>query len=151
LFRTARQGQNGGDLDGWRAVRLNQKNVFETIRTELTWLREIVDLASGGGERVFDRHLNMLVPLVVGRRMIDDDVFVRWNCKRDVDMEAAAVTVFVAGCDHGYAASNDMAIGLFQPLYFTFDRSARSLGRIGSFKSHLQRDLHDDLSVAVDP
>jgi hypothetical protein len=27
-------------------------------------LREIVDLASGGGERVFDRHLNMLVPLL---------------------------------------------------------------------------------------
>ena len=114
-------------------------------------LHEIVDLASGGGERVFDRHLNMIVPFVVGRRAIDYDVFVRWNCKPDMDVEVAAVTVFVAGCYHCYAASNDMAIVLFQLLYFTFDRSARSLRRIGSFKGHLQRNLHDNLSVAVDP
>jgi hypothetical protein len=66
-------------------------------------------------------------------------------------MEAPAVTVFVAGCYHCYAASDDMAIVLFQPLYFTFDRGSRTLRRIGSFKSHLQRDLHDDLSVAVIP
>ena len=86
--------------------------------------REIVDLASGGGERVFDRHVNMSVLLVVGRRVIDYDVFMRWNCKRDVDMETAAVTVFVARCEHGYATSNDMAIVLFKPFYFTLDRSA---------------------------
>jgi hypothetical protein len=74
---------------------------------------------------------------------------VRWNGKRDVDMEAGAVMVFVARCDYSYAASNDMAIVLFQPLYFTFDRNAHGLRRIGSFKSHLQWDLHDNLSVTV--
>jgi hypothetical protein len=88
----------------------NLKNVFEIMRTNLSLPREIVDLASGGGERVFDRHLNMLVPFVVGRRVIDYDVFVWGNCKPDVDMEVAALTVFVAGCYHCYAASNDMAI-----------------------------------------
>ena len=84
-------------------------------------------MASGGSKRVFDRHLNMFVPLVVRRCMIDYDGFVRWNGKRDVDMEAGAVMVFVARCDHSYAASNDVAIVLFQPLYFTFDRNAHGI------------------------
>jgi hypothetical protein len=114
-------------------------------------LREIVELTSGCGKRVFDRYLNMLmcVSFVVRRVVIDYDAFVRWHCKRDMDIEAAAVTVFVARCDHSDAASNDVAIVLFQPLYFAFDGNAHSLRRIGSFKSHLQRDLHDDLSVAA--
>ena len=73
-------------------------------------LGEIIELASGGSKRVFDRHLNMFVPLVVRRRMIDYDGFVRWNGKRDVDMEAGAVMVFVARCDYSYAASNDVAL-----------------------------------------
>ena len=106
-------------------------------------------MASGGSKRVFDRHLNMLVPLVVRRRMIDYDVFVRWNGKRDVDMEAGAVMVFMARCDHCHVASNNVAIVLFQPLYFAFDRSARRLRRIAPFKSHLQWDLHVDLSVTA--
>ena len=138
-----------------RHVILQQMKTQRCLRDNkdeiLTLPREIVDLASGGGERIFDRHLNMLVPFVVGRPVIDYDVFVRWNCKRDVDMEVAAVTGLVAGCYHGYAASNDTAIVLFQPLYFTFDRNAHRLQRIGSFKGHLQRDLHNDLSVAVNP
>ena len=112
-------------------------------------LGEIIELASGGGESVFDRHLDMFGPFIVRPRVIDYDVFVRWNGKRDVDMEAGAVMVFVARCDYSYAASNDMAIVLFQPLYFTFDRNAHGLRRIGSFKSHLQWNLHDNLSVTV--
>ena len=60
-------------------------------RRSLTLLREIIELPSGGSKRVFDRHLNMFVPLVVRRRMIDYDGFVPWNGKRDVDMEAGAV------------------------------------------------------------
>jgi len=32
-------------------------------------LREIIELPSGGSKRVFDRHLNMFVPLVVRRRI----------------------------------------------------------------------------------
>ena len=62
-------------------------------------------------------------------------------------MEAGAVMVFVTGCDHSYVASNDVAIVLFQPLPFAFDRSASRLRRIAPFKSHLQWDLHDNLSV----
>ena len=42
-------------------------------------LRQIVELTSGGSKRVFDHHLNMFVPLVVRRRMIDYDGFVRRN------------------------------------------------------------------------
>jgi hypothetical protein len=42
-------------------------------------------------------------------------------------MEAGAVMVFVARCDYSYAASNDVAIVLFQPLYFTFDRNAHGI------------------------
>src|SRR5271169_3645007 len=64
-------------------------------------------------------------------------------------MEAGAVMVFVTRCDHSYVASNDVAIVLFQPLHFAFDRSARRLRRIAPFKSHLQWDLHDDLSVTA--
>jgi hypothetical protein len=84
--------------------------VFEIIMISLTLLREIVELASGGGKGVFDRRLNMFVLVVVRRRVIDYDVFVRWKCERDVDMEAASVTVFVARCDHSHTASNDVAI-----------------------------------------
>ena len=112
-------------------------------------LRDIIELASGSRESVFDRDLNMFGPLVVSRRVIDYDGFVPGNGKRDVDMEAGAVMVFVARCDYSYAASNDVTIVLFQPLYFMFDRNAHGVRRIGSFKSHLQWDLHDNLSVTV--
>jgi len=106
-------------------------------------------LASDGGKSVFDCHLNMFGPFVVRIRMIDYEVFVRRSGKRDVDMEPGAVMVFMARCDHSYAASNDVAIVVFQPLYFALDRSARRLRRIAPFKSHLQWDLHDDLSVTA--
>ena len=62
--------------------------------------------------------------------------------KRDVDMEAGAVMVFVTRCDHCYVASNDVPIVVFQALHFAFDRSARRHRRITPFKSHLQWDLH---------
>jgi hypothetical protein len=106
-------------------------------------------LASGRGESVFDRHLDMFGPFIVRPRVIDYDVFVRWNGKRDVDMEAGAVMVFLARCDHCHVASNNVAIVLFQSLYFAFDRSAHRLRRIAPFKTHLQWDLHVDLSVTA--
>lgn len=106
-------------------------------------------MASGGGESVFDRHLDMFGPFIVRPRVIDYDIFVRWNGKRDVDMEAGAVMVLMARCDHCHVASNNVAIVLFQPFYFAFDRSARRLGGIAPFKSHLQWDLHVDLSVTA--
>ena len=109
----------------------------------------MVELPSGGRKRVFDRNLNMFVSVVVRRRVIDYDIFVRRDCKQNMDMKSAAVTVFVARCDYSYVASNDVVIVLFQPLHFAFDRSARRLRRIAPFKSHLQWDLHDNLSVTA--
>jgi hypothetical protein len=106
-------------------------------------------LAACGSERIFDRDFNMFVPIVVSGRVIDDNIFVRWNCNRDVDMEAATVTVLVARRDHNYAASNDVVIVLFQPVYFMFNRNTHSLRWIHSFKSQLQWDLHDDLSATA--
>jgi hypothetical protein len=76
-------------------------------------LREIVELPSGGGKGVSDRHLNMLVSAVVRRRVIDYDVLVRRNRKRDVDTESAAVRVFVTGRNYRDVASDDVAIVLF--------------------------------------
>jgi hypothetical protein len=76
-------------------------------------LREIVELPSGGGKRVFDRHLNMFVSAVVRRRVIDYNVLVLRNRKRYVDTESAAVTVFVTGCNYSDMASDDVAIVLF--------------------------------------
>ena len=78
-------------------------------------LREIVELPSGGGKRVFDCHLNMLVSAVVRRRVIDYNVLVRRDRKRDVDTGSAAVTVFVTGRNYSDVASDNVAIVLFQP------------------------------------
>jgi hypothetical protein len=75
--------------------------------------QEIVELPSGGGKRVFDCHLNMFVSAVVRRRVIDYNVLVRRNRKRNVDTESTAVTVFVTGCNYSDVASNDVAIVLF--------------------------------------
>jgi hypothetical protein len=111
-------------------------------------LREIVELPSGRGKRVFDCHLNMLVSAVVRRRVIDYNVLVRRDRKRDVDTESAAVTVFVTGRDYSDVASDDVAIVLFQPFYFPFDRGAHRLRQLRSFKSYLQWNLHDVLSIA---
>jgi hypothetical protein len=111
-------------------------------------LREIVELPSGRGKRVFDCHLNMLVSAVVRRRVIDYNVLVRRDRKRDVDTESAAVTVFVTGRNYSDVASDDVAIVLFQPFYFPLDRGAHRLRRLRSFKSYLQWNLHDVLSIA---
>jgi hypothetical protein len=106
-------------------------------------------LAPCGSERIFDRNFNMFELIIVRRRVIDDDIFVRWNCNRDVDMEAATVTVLVARGDHSYAASNDVVTVLFEPVYFMFNRNTHSLRWIHSFKGQLQWDLHEDLSAVV--
>jgi hypothetical protein len=96
----------------------------------LNLLREIVELPSGGGKRVFDCHLNMFVSALVRRRMIDYNAFVRRNRERNVDTESAAVTVFVTGSNYSNVASNDVAIVLLQPLHLAFDRNAHRLRRI---------------------
>jgi hypothetical protein len=61
-----------------------------------------------------------------------------------MDLEAAAVAMLVAGCDHSYAAPDDAPIVLLQPIYFMFDRGAHSLRRLASFERQLQWDLHND-------
>ena len=74
--------------------------------------RETVELPSCGGKRLFDCHLNMFVSAGVGRRVIDYDIFVRRNRKRNVHPESVAMTVFVTGCNYGDVASNDTVIVL---------------------------------------
>jgi hypothetical protein len=95
---------------GWHLVRHNS-NSWRCMTLFL--LREIVELPSGGGKRVFDCHLKMFVSAVVRRRVIDYNVLVRRNRKRNVDTESTAVTVFVTGCNYSNVASNDVAIVLF--------------------------------------
>jgi hypothetical protein len=107
--------------------------------------RESIELTSSGGKCVLNGQLSMLVPAVVRRLVIDYDVLVRGKCERDVNMEAAAVPVFVTRRDHSHTTSNDALIVLFQPLHFMRDRGANALGRIRSLKGHLQWDLHEVL------
>jgi hypothetical protein len=99
--------------------------------------RESIELTSSGGKCVLDRHLRVLVSAVVRRLVIDDDVFVRGKCERDVNMEAVAMPVFVTWRDHSDTTSNDVVIVLFQPLYFVRDGGANGLGRIRSLECDL--------------
>ena len=87
----------------------------------LTRLREIIYLPSSSGKRILDRYLNMLVPCILRRRVVDENVFVRRNCKPDMDLERATVTVLVTRCDHSYAASDDVMIVFLQLSYLTID------------------------------
>jgi hypothetical protein len=74
--------------------------------------------------------------------VIDDDRFVRGNCKPDANLEAGAVAVFMARCDHSDATPDDVTIMLFQPFYLAFNFISRSLNRLYTFEGYLQRDLH---------
>jgi hypothetical protein len=103
----------------------------------LTSRLAIIDLPAGGGKRVFDRDLDMFIARVIGRPMIDRDIFVRWNCKRDMNLETVAVAVLVAGCDYADAATDDAIVVRLQSGYFALDCGAGSLRRLASFESHL--------------
>jgi len=75
--------------------------------------------------------------------MVDDDLFVRRNCKPDVDAKAGAVMVLFTGRDHRDAASDNSAIAFLQPFDFTFDCRAHRLRWLASFESQLQWHLHN--------
>jgi hypothetical protein len=104
---------------------------------------ERIDLAPGGGKGGFDRGLGMFVAAIVRRQAIDHDILVRRHCNPEVDRKAGAVTVFVARRDDGDAAADDAMVVLLQKRRFAFDHGAHIVGRIESFKSYLQRNLHD--------
>jgi hypothetical protein len=87
----------------------------------LTRLREVIDLPSSGGKRILDRYLNMFVPCILRRRVVDENVFVRRNCKPDMDLKPGTVTVLLTRCDHSYAASDDVMIVFLQLSYLTID------------------------------
>jgi len=97
---------------------------------------EVIDLPSSGGKRIFDGYLNMLVPCVVRRRVVDDNIFVRRNCKPDMDLEPRTVTMLPARRDHSHAASDNAMIVFLQPVYLTIDYGARGLRRLDSFIRH---------------
>jgi hypothetical protein len=84
-------------------------------------LREVIDLPSSGGKRILDRYLNMFVPCILRRRVVDENVFVRRNCKPDMDLKRATVMVFMTRCDHSYTASDDVMIVFLQLGYLTLD------------------------------
>ena len=46
-----------------------------------------VNLTPGDRESVPDRDFDVFVPRVVNMRMVDDDIFVRWKRKPDMDLE----------------------------------------------------------------
>ena len=79
----------------------------------------------------------MFVPCVVRWCVIHYDIFVRRNCKPDTNLEAAAVTVLVAGCDHADAATDDAIVVLLQAGDFALDGGACGLRRLASFESYL--------------
>src|SRR3984893_1105801 len=97
----------------------------------------IVDLPPGGGKRVLDRDLDMFVARVVGPLMIDHDIFVRRNCKANMNLETAAVAGLVAGRDHAEAATDDAIVVSLQAGYFALDGGARGLRRLAPLESHL--------------
>ena len=89
----------------------------------------------------------MFVPCILRRRVVDENVFVRRNCKPDMDLEPGTVTVLLTRRDHSYAASDDAMIVFLQPVYLTIDYGAHSLRRLGSFERHLQWNLRIGLSI----
>jgi hypothetical protein len=68
----------------------------------------------------------------------------RWreSCKPDANLEAGAVAVFMARCDHSDAAPNNGTIMLFQQFYLTLNFISRSLDRLCTFEGQLQWDFH---------
>jgi hypothetical protein len=111
-------------------------------------LCEVIYLPPSGGERILDGCLNMLVPCILRRRVVDENVFVRRNCKPDMDLKPGTVTMLVARRDHSYAASNDAIIVFLQSIYLMIDYGAHSLRRLSSFERHFQWDLHGSLSIS---
>ncbi|MGA9953577.1 MAG: hypothetical protein WBQ22_10130, partial [Bradyrhizobium sp.] len=75
-----------------------------------------VNLTPGGCESVPDRDFNVLVPRVINMRMVDDDIFVRWKRKPNMDLKSGAMAMLVAWGDNGYATSRDALIVSFQPF-----------------------------------
>ena len=120
----------------------------DAVRVLLIRLREVIDLTSSRGERILDGSLNMLVPCILRRRVVDENVFVRRNGKPDMDLEPSTVTMLVARRDHSHAASDNMMIVSLQPVYLMIDYCARALRWFSSFERHFQWDLHNGLSIS---
>ena len=74
-----------------------------------------VYLTPGACESVPDRDVEIFVSCV-GRRMIDDDIFVRWNRQPNMDLESGAMPMLMAWRDNGYSTSGDALIVGFQPF-----------------------------------
>jgi hypothetical protein len=113
--------------------------------------RAIVYLPASGGKRILDRNLDMLVSSTVRWRVVDHDAFVWRNREPDVNLKAGAMTMLVTRCGHSYATPDDTMVVLLQPSYLMFDHGARRLWRLASLESHLQWELHNNLSSSVAP
>jgi hypothetical protein len=126
----------------------SQPKCRDDVGVLLVCFREVIDLPSSRGERIPDGCLNMLVPCILRRRVVDEDVLVRGNCKPDMDLEPGSVTMLVTTRDHSHTTSDDMMIVFLQPADLMIDYGARGLRRLGSLERHFQWDLHNGLSIS---
>jgi hypothetical protein len=84
-------------------------------------LCESLDLASGGRERVLDRHLDMHVAPVIGRLVADHDVFVGRSRHPNVDTIGGPVTVLRTWRDDGNTTPGNVVLVFLQPLHLVSD------------------------------
>ena len=108
-----------------------------------------VNLTPGDRESVPDRDFNVFVPRVVNRRLVDDDIFVRWKRKPNMDLESGAMAMLMAWRDNGYATSRDALIVSFQPFDLFQYCLARRWRWLGAFEGDLWCYLHSVPVVAV--
>jgi hypothetical protein len=78
--------------------------------------RQVVNLTPSGRKRILNRYLSKFLSCLIGSRMIDDDVLMRWNSQPNANLKSSAMAVLVAWSDNGYAASRNALIVCFQPL-----------------------------------
>ena len=94
----------------------------------LLLLREMVGCRRAEANVVFGHHPQHVRSVVVRQRVIDYDVLVRRNRKRNVDTVSTAVTVFVAGCNYGDVTSSNSG----DCAFLTAPPRVRSRTRTGS-------------------
>ena len=108
-----------------------------------------VNLMPGDRESIPDRDFDVFVPRVVNMGLVDDDIFVRWKRKPDMDLESSAMAMLMARRDDGYATSRDALIVSFQPFDLFQYRLARRRRWLGAFEGDLWCYLHFIPVVAV--
>jgi hypothetical protein len=116
------------------------------VRSILTWLAKILDLASGGRERVLYRDLGVLVAFFIRRGVADDDVFLGRHRQQDVDLEACPVSTVVARPDDSHPTGGNAIVVRFESLKFTLDVLPNWIRWLASLEYDLKGVFHLGLS-----